>query len=259
IYWGTGQFVLGAVAGTSAVAVYAIAIQFQNMYMQFSNAIASLFLPKVTAMVSLNNDCQEISNLFIKTGRIQYIVLSFILTGFVCFGNEFITLWAGPEYHESYIIAVLYFVPLTIPLIQNLGITILQARNQMKFRSMLYICIAIISLILQIIFAKRWGGIGCAIAVSGALIVGQILIMNIYYAKKQHLDICKFWLEIIKMSVIPLLIGTLFIVASKVYCIDSWFKLFVCIFMFTIVYIPSFFVFSLNKEEKLLLLSMIKK
>ncbi|EKC45638.1 hypothetical protein OBE_16754, partial [human gut metagenome] len=37
--------------------------------------------------------------------------------------------------------------PLTIPLIQNLGITILQARNQMEFRSILYIIIAFIKFI----------------------------------------------------------------------------------------------------------------
>ena len=56
IYWGTGQFVLGAVVGTTAVAIYAVAIQLLNMYMQFSNAISSLFLPKVTSMLVTNNN-----------------------------------------------------------------------------------------------------------------------------------------------------------------------------------------------------------
>ncbi|MEY8687642.1 oligosaccharide flippase family protein [Bacteroides sp. AN502(2024)] len=255
IYWGTGQFVLGAVVGTAAVAVYAVAIQLQNMYMQFSNAIASLFLPKVTAMVTSNNNSKEISVLFIKTGRLQYVILAYILTAFLCFGDQFIALWVGPEYHDSFIIAALYFVPLTVPLIQNLGITILQARNQMEFRSILYICIAVISLLLQIVFAKRWGGIGCAYAVSGALIVGQILIMNIYYSKKQQLDIRIFWKEISKMSVIPMVVGSVFTLVLRFYYIDSWMKLFVWISIFSALYIPLFFRFSLHKNERALFLS----
>lgn len=259
IYWSTGQFILGVVSGTRAIAVFAVAIQLQGMYMQFSNAIASLFLPKVTAMVTSKNDYQEISSLFIKTGRLQYVIIAYILTGFICFGNQFINLWAGADYQESFIIAVLFFVPLTVPLIQNLGITILQARNQMAFRSILYIGIAAISLILQILFAKHWGGIGCAIAISGALIVGQIVIMNLYYSKKQHLNIRKFWDEILKMSIVPLLVGSLFCITSKYYSINSWLRLCVWIILFSIVYIPLVYKFCLHENEKVLFVSPIKR
>ena len=137
IYWSTGQFILGIVSGTAAIAVFAVAIQLHAMYMQFSTAISSVFLPKVTGMVTLRNSNKEISDLFIKTGRIQNIVMAMILFGFLTFGRPFVMLWAGPEYCEAYIITCLFFISLYIPLIQNLGITILQARNLMKFRSLL--------------------------------------------------------------------------------------------------------------------------
>ena len=98
---------------------------------------------------------REISNLFIRTGRIQYIVMSFILSAFIVFGKQFIYLWAGEGYEDAYYLSLMFFVPLTIPLIQNLGISILQARNQMKFRSLLYIVIALASLGLSILLAKQ--------------------------------------------------------------------------------------------------------
>lgn len=259
IYWGTGQFVLGSIVGTTAVAIYSIAIQLQNMYMQFSNAIASLFLPKVTGMITTKNDYHEISDLFIKTGRLQYAILSFILTGFLCFGYPFILLWAGPEYKDSYIITVIFFIPLTIPLIQNLGITILQARNQMVFRSIMYICIALVSLLFQVIFAKKWGSIGCAIAVAGALVIGQIIIMNIYYAKKQHIDIAKFWIEIIKMTIVPIIIGCITLMITQIYPIDSWIDLIFEIAIFASLYIPIYYKFELNNYEKSLFYEPLKK
>lgn len=260
VYWSTGQFVLGAMVGTAAVAVFAIAIQLEGMYMQFSTAISSVFLPKVTAMVATNRSRKEISDLFIRTGRIQYIVLAYILSGFIIFGRQFIELWAGAGYTDAYIISLLFFIPLTVPLIQNLGITILQARNEMKFRSVLYIIIALVSLAMQILLTGYFGGIGCAMGVSGALVVGQILIMNVYYRRRQDLDIKTFWKEIGKMSIIPIiLIFSSMLVIRHFFALDSWGKLILGIAAFSLVYIPLFFRFSMTDEERSLFISMFHK
>lgn len=260
VYWSTGQFVLGAMVGTAAVAVFAIAIQLEGMYMQFSTAISSVFLPKVTAMVATNRSRKEISDLFIRTGRIQYIVLAYILSGFIIFGRQFIELWAGAGYTEAYIISLLFFIPLTVPLIQNLGITILQARNEMKFRSVLYIIIALVSLAMQIVLTRYFGGIGCAMGVSGALVVGQILIMNVYYRRRQDLDIKTFWKEISKMSIIPIvLIFSSMLIIRHFFALDSWGKLILGIAAFSLVYIPLFFRFSMTDDERNLFISMVHK
>ena len=218
--------------------------------MQFSTAIASVFLPKVTAMVAREDNRKEISNLFIRTGRIQYIVISLILTGFIVFGRDFIRLWAGTDYESAYPITILFFVSLAIPMIQNLGITILQARNQMKFRSLLYIVIASVSLVFQIVLAKPLGGIGCAIAIAGALFLGQGLIMNIYYHKKQSLDIKSFWMEILKMSVIPMVMCLCSIFILRNHMLDGWLSLGSAILLFMLVYIPLFYFFSMNQSER---------
>ncbi len=259
VYWSTGQFVLGAFVGTAAVAVFAVAIQFETMYMSFSTAISGVFLPKVTAMTVNDSDGKAISDLFIKTGRIQYCIMVLILSGFFLFGKQFIQLWAGDGYEESYIIAMIFFVPLTIPLIQNLGITILQARNQMKFRCILYFVIAMISLGLQIPLAKFYGGIGCACAIAGALVLGQIIVMNVYYQVKQKINIVKFWIEIAKMSFVPaaLTIGGYF--ALQHFATDNWISLGVGILAYLMVYLPLFFMFSMNKYERDLVLNPVRK
>ena len=258
IYWNTGQFVLGAFVGTAAVAVFAIAIQLEHIYMQFSTAISTVFLPKVTGMVTKNDNRKEISDLFVKTGRIQYIVMSLILSGFIVFGRDFINLWAGEGYKDVYIITLMFFVALLIPMIQNLGITILQARNQMKFRSLLYICIAVVSLGFQIVLSKEYGGIGCAIGVSGALLLGQGLIMNIYYRKKQDLDVLKFWKEILKMSIVPIILIVVSMYLLRNVALESWVELGGAIGIFAVVYIPLFWIFSMNKYERDLFISSIK-
>lgn len=250
IYWSTGQFVLGALAGTAVVAVYAVAIQLEQMYMNFSTAISSVFLPKITAMVATNKTAKEISDLFIRTGRIQYCIMAFILFGFILFGKSFIVLWAGKNYEDAYIIALLFFVPLTVPLIQNLGITILQARNQMKFRSLLYLVISLGSLGLQIPLAKHYGAIGCAIAIAVALTLGQILTMNVYYHVKQNLDILAFWKNIGKMSAAPIVVSLFAYFLILQIPLNSVSKLFTGIVLFSLVYLPLFWRMSMNAYER---------
>jgi len=259
IYWSTGQFVLGAYAGTAVVAVFAIAIQLEHMYMSFSTAISGVFLPKVTAMAVRDTDGKAISELFIKTGRIQYCVMILVLTGFFLFGRQFIHLWAGEGYDDAYFIAMLFFVPLTVPLIQNLGITILQARNQMKFRSLVYLAISLLSLGAQIPLSKYYGGIGCAVAIAAALTLGQIIIMNVYYQTRQGINIVKFWFEIAKMSIIPAVLTVLTYYVLQQYALDSVVKLVAGIIVYLLVYLPLFFTLSMNSYERDLILKPIKK
>ena len=259
IYWSSGQFILGITVGTTAVAVFAVAIQLQRMYMTFATAIGSVFLPKITGMVATNNNPTEISDIFIRTGRIQYIILSFILSGFIIFGKKFILLWAGEEYGNSFYITLLFFICMLPDLLQNLGIVIMQARNQVKFRAILGVLVAILSLILQLILSKLYNEIGCAIAIATMFIIGQGVIMNIYYSQKQGLDIICFWKEICKMSIVPILLTITSTYILKSYNIDGWGELFVSIIVFSSIYIPLFWIFSMNKYEKNLIISPINK
>lgn len=250
VYWSTGQFVLGAFVGTAAIAVFAVAIQLQQLYMGFSTAISSVFLPKVTAMITTKNSEKSISDLFIRTGRIQFIVISFILSGFILFGKPFIVLWAGPDYIDAYIISLLFFIPLAIPLIQNLGIVILQARNQMKFRSFLYIGIAFFSLSLQIPLAKSFGAIGSAIGISVALIMGQVIVMNIYYHKIQNIDIIKFWKEIFGMATAPVILCLISYYLTSEFMVGTLIDLTLGIILFSLAYTIVLWFFSMNNYEK---------
>lgn len=253
VYWSTGQFVLGMVKGAASVAVYAVAITLQSYFMSFSTSISGVFLPRVTGMISHGCSDREVSDLFIRTGRIQFIVMAFVLTGFVVFGKSFIAIWAGNGYEDAYTISLLFFVPLTVPLIQNLGITILQARNQMKFRSVLYVVIALASLGISIPLSVLYGGIGCAVGTASALVAGQIIAMNIYYYKKIHIDIPEFWREIGKMAVFPVLFCGLSLFLVSFVTITSVVQLAIGILVFSVAYLPGFWFSSMNQSERKLI------
>lgn len=98
---------------------------------------------------------------FLKIGRIQYFVLFLIYTGFFIFGKEFIECWAGEEYKTAYYIAMIVISGAIVPLIQNMGVHIVQAMNKHAFRSICYFCIALINAVSSYFVAYKWQGIGC--------------------------------------------------------------------------------------------------
>lgn len=250
IFWGTGQFVLGAISGTIAVSIFSLAILLQQMYLSFSTAISGVLLPKITKIISSNDDSGEISEIFVRTGRIQCGVLALTLSGFIVFGRGFIYIWAGEGYVESYWVALLFFIALFIPLIQNTGVVILQARNQMKFRTILYCVISLASLVLQIFLSKRYGALGCAFAISVALLIGHGFVMNVYYKRIQHIDINKFWREIINMLTGPCLLTIVGLISTIFFNFSNPLILFAGIALYVVLFCSLFWIKSMNEYER---------
>ena len=211
VNWSLDQFVLGAVSGTIAVSLYSVASQINTLFVNLSCAMSGVLLPKMSKMIAKNVSNEEITNEFIKVGRIQYLIIFLMASGFTLFGKEFIMAWAGKDFATSYYIAVILILPLCVPLIQNLGISIMQAKNMHKFRSILLALIAIANIFISIPLAKTYGGIGSAIGTSLSLIIGNIIILNIYYHKKVGINVIEFWKSIIKMT-IPMIIPIIAIV-----------------------------------------------
>lgn len=132
INWSVDKFLLGRFAGTTAVAVYGVGGQINSMYIELSSSVSNVFVPKVNRIVAESGDDNELTRLFTKVGRIQFMILGLILSGFIFFGIPFVKIWAGSEYGDSYAVALLLIAPVTVPLIQNLGIEIQRAKICIK-------------------------------------------------------------------------------------------------------------------------------
>lgn len=259
INWNLDQFILGAVCGTVVTSVYAVASQINLLFLSLSTAVSGVLLPKVSKMIAKNASDEELSEEFIKVGRIQYYIMFLISSGLVLFGREFISAWLGPKFSDSYYISLILTLPLTIPLIQNLGLSILQAKNLFKFRSILYLFIAIANIIISIPLAKLYGGIGAAIGTGLSLIIGNIIIINIYYYKKVNLNIPKFWNSIIKMT-ISFIIPIILILLFKYFIVlHGYLSVIVYGILYTISYFLTSYFLVMNEYEKKILKIHFKK
>lgn len=245
---------LGRFKGTEIVAVYAIAQTLYTYFQMFSTSISSLFTPRVYRLV---NDYQgkeqneKLTEIFVKVGRIQFLILSLICTGIIFFGKSFIVnYWADENYTDSYYVLLLLAIPSMIPLTQNVGIEIQRAENKHKFRSIAYLIMAIFNLILSIFLCQSYGAIGCAVGTCLSLLLANGLMINIYYHKKCNINIFSYWKNILRMSVgliIPVIAGSAIMIFVNT---DRLIVFIPLVLVYTIIYLVSMWLFAMNGEEK---------
>lgn len=258
-YSSIGQLLLGIYRGASAVAIYALAVQLKSLFSSFSFALKSILLPKMTTLAVKEGGEEEISDLFIRISRLQYFVISFILVGFIIFGKEFILLWGGEEYVQTYYITLIIMIPFSFDLISNVGIVVLQARNLLKYRSILMLVGSLIGLVLAFPLTAKFGLYGCAWAISVSILVSNVLASNIVFYKIARIDVLHYWLEVIYMSWFPVLVIVVCLFVKSYLPIHSIGSLFCCILVFSLFYLPVNAVLNMNEWEKKTIYSWMLK
>ncbi len=256
INWNIDKFLLGAYCGTIAVAVYGVASQLHGYLNQISSTISSVFIPRVHRLVN-NNLETEVSDLFIRVGRIQMLLYSYIVFGFVGFGKPFVRLWAGAEYSESYYIALILMLSVFCSQIQNIGIEVRRAKNLHKKPALFMVVVALINLAVSIPLCIKWGALGCA---AGTLFsrIFNTLYINVYYYKTVKLDIPRFWKNILPMLVVALIPAVIGYVINSFVTITGFVHLILWLGVYSLIFFI-FIWFVMNRYEKDLLLSFFRK
>ncbi|MGN0811935.1 MAG: oligosaccharide flippase family protein [Candidatus Coproplasma sp.] len=264
INWQTDKIILGKMINASAVAIYAVAANINTMYLNFSTAISSVFTPRIHNIVNDQEKTEsqknkELTDLFVKVGRVQFLVLGLILTGFIFFGQFFISKWAGENYGDSYYVVLLLISPVTIPLCQNIGIEIQRAKNKHQFRSIVYLVMALLNVGISILFTFWWGYFGTALGTTISLLLANGLIMNVYYQMKLGINIIEFWKQILRMClglIIPVTFGV--VLLMFIHYTEIW-QFLLLIMAYCIIYAVSVWFLSMNRNEKDLIIKPIKR
>ena len=258
LYWKFGQTILGITSGAVAVAVFAVGIQLAYYFITLSNTISGVFLPRAAAMDAVNATNEEMTDMMIKVARFQFLVMGLALVGFLTLGRLFIMNWLGPGYLTAWSIAIVIIIPLFLPLMQNFGISILQARNRHAPQSLIYACISIVNVIIGYFLSRLYGGVGMAIGTSLSLIMGQGIAINLYYHFRIGLNIPRFFRELSSGLLPAILFSAALGHGVSLLPGDNWYG-FICKAVFiALIYAFSMWLYGVNVSEKYELRSLLK-
>lgn len=249
--------ILGALSGSTAIAIFGIAMTLEGYTYTFSNALNGMFLPKVSRVLANKNG--DILPLMIKMGRIQLYIVGIIVFGFICLGSDFIRLWVGEGFSESFVCAVLIILPSFFHLPQMIGNEALFAANKVRKLSFSYILMAILNIIGAAMLAPFWGATGICISVCFAYMVRTLCMDYIFY-KDMNINVIEFFKATFVQLSFPLLLCLLmgifivriipvngiggFVLKGTLFCTSS------CMIIYSL---------AMNKFEKDLIQSSLKK
>lgn len=247
--------ILGMMSGSSSIAILGVAITVEGYVYTFANALNGMFLPRVSTILASDNG--NLLPLMIKIGRIQIFIIGLIVLGFIGLGQQFVYLWVGPEFANTYWCAILLILPSFFHLPQEIAATGIVAANKVKQQAWVYMCMGILNIILAFPLAALWGELGVASSICIAYFVRTIG-MNVLYVKELGIDIKLFFRHTF-FKIVPVLIFMVIPVFWVYNQFDSpgWIGFIIKGILFVLIYALASWFFIFNREEKKLFRTLL--
>jgi len=243
----------------SIITMYSSALTIYAIYNSLISVVTNYFLPDATKLMTRKATGKELTDFIIRPGRYQAIIAVACVFGFGVCGKEFISLWIGEKYIDAYKIILMLMIPVTIPLVQNTVISILDASLKRIYRSIVLTVMAAINFIVSCILVQYLGFWGAAIGTALSLILGHGIMMNIYYARTFNIEIYRMFYSIFKGIFPSGVIASLICVIINFFEAPLWTRFLLKGITFVMIYVLVLWKFALDDREKVTIKKLIIK
>ena len=241
--------ILGAVANTSAIAVFGIVTTIEGYVYLITSAINGMFMPRISKIYADKQE-EKLLPLMIKVGRFQFALNGLIVVGFFVVGRQFVNLWMGPNYDDAYLGILLVIVPGLLYNSLQIANTAMTVRNKVHLSAIVALVAGVINVSLSLVLSKYFGVTGACISIFVAYMVRAILMIWLH-DKKMNINIGQFIKACyLKMSVPIIVTAIAGSLLSKLFNQWNWISICVCGIGVILIYSVSILLFGLDKEEK---------
>lgn len=257
--WQVDKFLVAHYWGSAETAVYSVGAQFNAVFIQLGAAITGFFIPRANQIVSRGGGNKPLSDILITTGRLQFVICTFIFSSFVFFGRPFVQFFAGDGYDNAYYVGVLLIAPLVIPLSMDLWYHIARAKAKHKTSTVIFASVAFLNLVISIPLCKSYGEVGAAAGTCIGMFIANNIFQYFYAERVIGLDMKRWSKNIIRMLpglIIPIVAGTLIMFYAETTKVEI-FIIFVAVY--TAIFSLSMWFGGLNNSERILFIGPVKR
>ena len=218
------QILIGALAASSAVilAVYGVGAQIVQYFQSIGSAFNGVLMPGVVALVEQHPTGETLTNEMVRIGRLVFMVLGLIWSGFLVLGQQFVILWAGSVNRDAYYVALLLMSVYTLILTQAIGGQILWAMNQHKEQAVLKFAIVIFNVVATVLLIQWNPLFGATIGTFLSLLLGDVGVLNFILVKKLRIQILSYYTGLLRGILPCLILSTAVGLAVRFVVPDGW-------------------------------------
>ena len=203
------KFLIGVMMSPESVSLYGVALYIYSMFSSLTIIPISMFAPAITQNVVRGIKGEALTEYLIAPCRLTALVGGMLLFGFIAVGRPFIRLMYGPTYLPAWQIAIIIMIPMYINMTTGVLINVLDALNKRMSRSIALIATTLANIILTVFWLDRWGMIGAALATGLCTLVGQVLVMHLYYSRVLKIPVVRLFRSTFRGILPYLLLGCL--------------------------------------------------
>lgn len=213
----------------------------------FADALSGLFLPRVSRVYIKEHG--NVLPLMIKVGRIQFYIVSAIVFGFVVLGQDFLNLWLGEQFADSYICIILLILPCVFQLPQEVGSHAIIVQNKVKEQAKVFIIMGLLNIVLGVILTSLFDVLGMCLSIFISSFVRTIGLDIIMY-RSLKIDVFKFFKSTFIKQIAPLLLAMVIsIYINTIFECSGWLLFAVESLLYCILFSVCSFV-VMNEDEK---------
>lgn len=253
------KVILGVMMTTEIVAKYSVGLLIINVLVTVMQIINGVYLPDATKLVLQKANGETMTNFVIKPSRFQFIIGCLAVFGFLLIGKDFLIIWVGNDFSEIWSSTLIILIFTTLSYITSIANVILDAMLKKIYRSLILIFTAILNVIITICLIPYLGYFGAALGTGFSLLIGNIILLNIYYKKQIKLKIKYMYLEIFK-GILPSAILSFFIsFFIRIFLKNIYLRIAIPVLMFISIFYLLLYFYGFNENEKILIKKMLKK
>lgn len=253
------QVLLGMFVQSSSViiAIYGVGQILSQYFQTIGSSVTGVLMPGVVKMVENRASPKALTTEMIRIGRIIFMMLAFIWVCFLIYGKQFIDLWVGENSEESYLVAVILMFAHLFILTEAIGTQILWAMNEQKEQSILKLLIVVVNIVLTILLIQWNPILGATIGTFISLVLGDVMVMNVIFAKKIKLNLRVYYKGLFK-GILPclLLSGAIGFAFSYLH-LSGWIGFVVNVGVMAVAYAIPMILFGMNQQEKDMMRGML--
>ena len=253
------QILLGSLVSGSAtiIAVYSVGTQLVQYFRSIGSSFTGVLMPGVVRLVEKKSSGKIICDEMVRIGRIIFMILGLIWSGFIVVGREFVVLWAGADNSNAYYVAAILMTVYLFIVTQAIGTQILWAKNEHKEQSLLKMAIVLVNIFLTILLIKWNPLIGATIGTFISLFIGDVVVMNIVFYKNLKISLRQYYSGLFKGLGFCILSTTGIGFLINLLPFSGWICLILKIGFVSSVYLVLLWLIGMNKYEKNLLISVV--
>ena len=280
--------ILGVVSDSVAVSVFSIVSTIELYIYTFGTTVSAFFMAKITRAEADGTEEEKRAKMQAvveKIAKIQFVIITMIIFGFISCGSEFLTFWLGEDIRTGQLsaesVVLMYWLVVMISSYEVVHIPTMIFQDEMyahkKIKHVAFVSLAKVIINIPLSFGLAYyftnysgvlpdilkygaGAFGACIAIMVARVT-EVIVANVVYRKHLHISLRHFYKSIyIRGSIGSLIslgvgLGLHFILKPANF--GPGFKMVIIGSSFVIVYLICTAFITFNKEERKYYIDMI--